>query len=249
MRDGGCHAQRRDSQAPENLRRRRHESGGRDRRAGADGPDHEARRGGGRPDARHHRAGGPDPEPPHRLMTVALTDASGVRLALDRPPRRIVSLIPSTTELLCALGLAEALVGVTNYCREPADVVRTRTRIGGEKDPDVEKILALQPDLVVANVEENQPQHVAALRARGVPVWVTYPRTVADAILMIRELGALTGARARAAGIADEGDALLAGVSAQAARRGPPRGFFAHSRRPRVAGGPPPHTHPTPPPC
>ena len=64
-----------------------------------------------------------------------LTDASGVALALPRPPRRIVSLIPSITETLCHLGLADALVGVTAYCVEPREVVRGKTRIGGEKDP------------------------------------------------------------------------------------------------------------------
>src|SRR5215467_9666166 len=98
-------------------------------------------------------------------------DASGVALELAAPPRRIVSLIPSTTELLCALGLAEALVGVTVYCIEPRDVVRGKTRVGGEKDPDLAVIRALAPDLVVANIEENRPEEVAALRAAGVPVW------------------------------------------------------------------------------
>ena len=106
---------------------------------------------------------------------TTLVDASGVALALPHPPRRIVSLIPSTTETLCALGLADALVGITAYCREPAAVTRTKTRVGGEKDPDLDKIKALAPDLVVANVEENVAAHVETLRAWGIPVWVTYP--------------------------------------------------------------------------
>ena len=70
-------------------------------------------------------------------------------------PIRIVSLIPSTTELLCRLGLADALVGITVYCREPADLLRGKPHIGGEKNPDLERIRALAPDLVIANVEEN----------------------------------------------------------------------------------------------
>ena len=73
---------------------------------------------------------------------TAQVDASGVTLALSRPPRRIVSLIPSITETLCHLGLADALVGVTVYCVEPRDVVRAKQRIGGEKDPDLEAIFA-----------------------------------------------------------------------------------------------------------
>ena len=108
--------------------------------------------------------------------------------------RRIVSLVPSTTELLCTLGLAEALVGVTVYCLEPRDVVRTKTRVGGEKDPDLDAIRALAPDLVVANIEENVREHIEALRAAGIRVWLGYPRSVSESLDMIRELGEVTGA-------------------------------------------------------
>ena len=68
---------------------------------------------------------------------AARVDASGTAVELARPPRRIVSLVPSTTETLCALGLADALVAVTVYCLEPRDVVSGKTRIGGEKNPDL----------------------------------------------------------------------------------------------------------------
>jgi ABC-type Fe3+-hydroxamate transport system substrate-binding protein len=140
-----------------------------------------------------------------------LLDATGVGLLTAEPRRRIVSLIPSTTETLCALGLADAIVGITAYCREPAAVTRTKTRIGGEKDPDLGKIKSLAPDLVIANVEENVAAHVETLRGWGIPVWVTYPRTVAGALVMIRELGEVTGARVAA-------DALLAGLEPLVAR-------------------------------
>jgi ABC-type Fe3+-hydroxamate transport system substrate-binding protein len=112
--------------------------------------------------------------------------------------RRIVSLVPSTTELLCALGLADALVGVTVYCVEPRDVVRTKTRVGGEKDPDLAAIKALAPDLVVANIEENRREDVEALRAAGLEVFLTYPRSVSESLAMIRDLGDVTGATAAA---------------------------------------------------
>jgi len=166
-----------------------------------------------------------------------LVDASGVALAAPRPPRRIVSLIPSTTETLCALGLADALVGVTVYCREPADVVRTKVRVGGEKNPDLEKIRALAPDLVVANVEENVREHIDTLRQWEIPVWVTYPRTVADAVRMIRELGTVTGTEVRATALADELDGLLARVSAIAAGRPPVPVFYAIWREPWMTIG------------
>lgn len=161
-----------------------------------------------------------------------LVDASGAALALAAPPRRIVSLIPSTTETLCALGLADALAGVTVYCREPREALVGKTRIGGEKDPDLEKIRALRPDLVIANVEENVREHIETLRAWGIPVWVTYPRTVAEGVAMIRELGAVTATQPRAAALAGELEALLARVRAASAARPPTRIFYAIWRDP-----------------
>jgi ABC-type Fe3+-hydroxamate transport system substrate-binding protein len=161
-----------------------------------------------------------------------LVDASGVALALPRPPRRIVSLIPSTTETLCELGLADALVGVTVYCSEPADVVRTKTRVGGEKDPDLAAIRALAPDLVIANVEENVREHVETLRAWGIPVWVTYPRTVAEGLAMIRDLGEVTGTQARAEAMLAELQPLYEDVLARSAARPPVDVFYAIWRNP-----------------
>jgi ABC-type Fe3+-hydroxamate transport system substrate-binding protein len=150
---------------------------------------------------------------------VARVDSSGVAVELERPPRRIVSLVPSLTETLCALGLADALVGITVYCVEPREVVAGKTRIGGEKNPDLDKIRRLEPDLVIANIEENLREHVEALRAWSIPVWVTYPRTVADGIGLITELGAVTGTEARAAEIVGEIQPLYERVRSAASRR------------------------------
>ena len=152
-------------------------------------------------------------------------------------PARIVSLIPSTTELLCRLGLADALVGVTAYCREPADLLRGKARVGGEKDPDLERIRALAPDLVIVNVEENVREHVDTLRGWGLAVHVTYPRTTADALAMIRELGRVTGTQARAEALADELQTLLDRTRAAAARRPPARVFYAIWREPYMTIG------------
>lgn len=159
-------------------------------------------------------------------------DASGVAVDLGRPPRRIVSLVPSLTETLCALGLADALVGITVYCVEPRDVVVGKTRIGGEKNPDLEKIRALEPDLVVANIEENLREHVETLRSWSIPVWVTYPRTVAEGIRLIEELGAVTGTEARAAALVGEIEPLYARVAGAAARRPAVGVFYAIWRGP-----------------
>jgi ABC-type Fe3+-hydroxamate transport system substrate-binding protein len=160
-----------------------------------------------------------------------LVDASGEAFAPADPPQRIVSLIPSTTELLCDLGLADRLVGVTAYCVEPKDIVRTKARIGGEKDPDLDRIRALAPDLVIANVEENVRAHVDTLRGWGIRVWVTYPRTVAESLRMIRELGEVTGTGARAEALATTLEAELAAIRA-AAGGGAVRVFYAIWRNP-----------------
>src|SRR5262249_28382907 len=118
-------------------------------------------------------------------------DASGVEVTLPSRPARIVSLVPSITELLFDLGLDARIVGVTRFCVEPRDRVAAKAKVGREKDPDVEKIRALAPDLVVANIEENRRDVVEQLRGAGIPVWVTYPRTVREGIQLIRELGAV----------------------------------------------------------
>jgi ABC-type Fe3+-hydroxamate transport system substrate-binding protein len=159
-------------------------------------------------------------------------DASGFALALPRPPRRIVSLIPSITETLCHLGLADALVGITVYCVEPRAVVRGKTRIGGEKNPDLAAIRMLQPDLVVANIEENVREHVETLRSWDIPVWVTYPRTVAQSLTMIRELGEVTDTSARAQAILADLEPLLERVRATTARRRPVPVFYPIWRAP-----------------
>ena len=143
-------------------------------------------------------------------------DASGAPVALPAPPRRIVSLVPSITELLFALGRGDAVIGCTIFCTEPRDGLRGVARIGGEKDPDLDAMRALRPDLVIANVEENKREHVEALRAWGIAVYVTYPRTVVEGIALVRDLGQVIGAGLRGAELAD---ALAGALAAQRARR------------------------------
>jgi ABC-type Fe3+-hydroxamate transport system substrate-binding protein len=116
---------------------------------------------------------------------------------------RIVSLVPSLTETLLHFGIGDRLVGRTRYCVEPADQVERSEAVGGTKNPDIERIVALAPDLVVVNKEENRIEDWQALVDAGLEVMVTHPRTVADAADMIEELG-------RRAGAADPGQKLAA---------------------------------------
>ena len=91
----------------------------------------------------------------------------------------MVSLVPSLTESVAHTAPA-LLVGATDWCSHPADLDVSRIR--GTKNPDVPAVLALRPDLVLANAEENRAQDIASLRAAGVAVWVTFPRTVPAAL-------------------------------------------------------------------
>ncbi|MFI9156267.1 helical backbone metal receptor [Kitasatospora aureofaciens] len=101
------------------------------------------------------------------------------------PPRRVVSLVPSLTEAVAATAPG-LLVGATNWCSHPADLAVAR--IGGTKSPDLPGVLALAPDLVIANDEENRRPDLDALRAAGVPVWVTDIRTLEDAFRSLDRL-------------------------------------------------------------
>lgn len=117
-------------------------------------------------------------------------------------PQRIVSLVPSQTELLAALGLDARVVGVTRFCVRPEDWKRRKTIVGGTKNVDVERVRALAPDLVLANHEENTREDVEALGAFA-PVVVTDVATVDDAGAMIRDVGARTGTDRLAHALAD----------------------------------------------
>ena len=130
-----------------------------------------------------------------------------------------MSLVPSITELLFRLGLEGRIAGVTIFCSEPREQVARTAKVGREKDPDLARIRALEPDLVVANMEENLRGVVEALRADGVPVWVTFPRTVAEGIALVRELGALTATADAAEAMARPLEVGLARVRARLAGR------------------------------
>jgi len=173
---------------------------------------------------------------------TSLTDATGRSLELASLPERIVSLVPSLTEALFAFGLAERVAGVTRYCVEPAEA-RRKPRVGGTKNVDVAKLSALDPDLVLANVEENTREDVDALIAAGLPVFVTYPRTVAGAIAELRELAEMTGATDAAAPIIAAAEEALRCAEAANERRTPLRAFCPIWRNPWMTIGPDTYMH------
>jgi len=106
-------------------------------------------------------------------------------LTFTHPPQRVVSLVPSMTESLFDLDLGKSLVGITDYCLPPTGAAGRLTRVGGTRSPDVEAITGLKPDLVIANMEENSKPAVEALERAGLKVWVTFPRTVQQALELL----------------------------------------------------------------
>ena len=128
-------------------------------------------------------------------MTV--TDGRGASIHLPATPRRIVSLVPSTTESLFSLGLGDAIVGVTRFCVHPAERIAGLTKVGGTKDLVLERLISLQPDLVIGNVEENTAEMFAAIEEHA-PLYAAFPRTVDEAIADLRTMGRLVGAAAAA---------------------------------------------------
>lgn len=122
---------------------------------------------------------------------VTLEDAQGIAVALDRPPTRIVSLAPSLTECLFALGLGPRIVGVTRFCNYP-EQAKTKPKVGGFADFSNEKVISLTPDLVVA-ARGNERQSLAQLRRLGVKVFTFDTQTLEEIIDGITALGKLTG--------------------------------------------------------
>lgn len=122
---------------------------------------------------------------------ICVVDALGREVRLVRPPARVVSLVPSETESVAALAGVERLAGRTSYCEEPVGAVERVPVVGGTKKFDVEAVLALAPDLVLANQEENGRRDVERLIEAGLNVHVSFPQTVAGSLDYLRALVAL----------------------------------------------------------
>lgn len=159
------------------------------------------------------------------------------RLEVKTAPQRIVSLVPSLTETLFTFGLGEQIVGVTNFCVEPPDKVKEKARVGGTKSFSVERVKELEPDLVIANAEENREEDIRQLLRAGLSVFMTFPRTVHGAINMMRRLADVTGAQEAARPIIAEAEAALQEARAANQGRRPLRVFCPIWRRPWMTIG------------
>jgi ABC-type Fe3+-hydroxamate transport system substrate-binding protein len=140
---------------------------------------------------------------PFPSLPLSVTDQMGRRVTVPMPAQRIVSLVPSQTELLFDLGLGARVVGVTKFCIHPAEARQSAAIIGGTKNFDFEKINALRPDLIIGNKEENYQAGIEQLAERY-PVWMSDISTLADSLSMIRRVGLITQRKEAADALAAE---------------------------------------------
>jgi ABC-type Fe3+-hydroxamate transport system substrate-binding protein len=155
---------------------------------------------------------------------IRLKDDLARIVQLSTPAQRIVCLVPSITETLFALGAGECIVGITDYCIHPEAKVRTKPKIGGTKNFFVDKILTLDPDLIIANAEENRRHQVDKLEQAGLTVFVTFPKTVDGCIKMIIDMATVTATEQAAKPILAEIEAARTDALARA--KDPPPGVL-----------------------
>ena len=132
-----------------------------------------------------------------------LTDALGRTFDFPAPPKRVVSLVPSMTEVLFDLGVGDAVVGITSYCIFPSGIGERIPAVGGTKNPKIENIRELKPDLVYMNLEENLKRHGEAIEEFA-PVFVTEPKNVPDVESLILQAGTIHRCVERAEALVSE---------------------------------------------
>ncbi|MDO3625319.1 ABC transporter substrate-binding protein [Mucilaginibacter sp. BT774] len=125
------------------------------------------------------------------------TDQMNRMVDIPSPPKRIISIVPSQTELLFDLGLEEEIIGVTKFCIHPADKVKRKLKVGGTKKLNINQIKKLNPDLIIGNKEENEKDQIEELMEHF-PVWMSDISNLGDAVSMIRKVGELVGREEKA---------------------------------------------------
>ncbi len=131
-------------------------------------------------------------------MQKTFTDQLGNEMTINWPPKRIVSVVPSQTELLFELGLSEQIVGLTKFCIHPIERFAAKQKVGGTKKLRIEVIRELQPDLIIGNKEENSRADIELLQ-QEFPVWMSDIYNLEDAMQTISDIGALVDRQPEAA--------------------------------------------------
>jgi iron complex transport system substrate-binding protein len=163
------------------------------------------------------RNGHPPNAKPSEPTKQQYTDDLGRRVSVVAAPQRIISLAPSVTETLFALQLEAEVIGVTSYCDYPEGAL-TKERIGDTLTPNLERIIALKPDLVIVTTASQLEALTRQMESLSIPVYVTNPRTVRGIVEMIRRLGEVTGRVARASELATEMEERIERIESRVGR-------------------------------
>ncbi|KGE88822.1 MAG: ABC transporter substrate-binding protein [Phaeodactylibacter xiamenensis] len=164
-------------------------------------------------------------------MPPIVTDQMGRKVQLPAPPLRIVSLVPSQTELLAKLNLDKAVVGITKFCVHPEEWFRSKTRVGGTKEVKMDVIAGLSPNLIIGNKEENSPEDIRALE-KDYPVWMSDIEDLEDALDMIRTVGLLTDRQPAAEELAGKINGAFIALGQQVQRLPPVSAAYLIWRKP-----------------
>lgn len=173
---------------------------------------------------------------PGSAWALTVVDQTGRTLTLPAPPRRIVSIVPSVTEVLYAIGAQDALVGVTDFCDYPPEA-RSKPHVGDMLSPNLETLVTLKPDLVVATRSGNREETFDQLARLGIPVYLVDPDTVGDVLRLVADLGELTGHRERAAALDKDLERRIAAVRERVAGRPRPRVLYVLWPEPLIVPG------------
>ncbi|GAB4268112.1 ABC transporter substrate-binding protein [Deferrisoma sp.] len=165
------------------------------------------------------------------------TDALGRRVEVPDRPQRIVSLVPSVTEVLYALGVQDRVAGVTRFCTFPAEA-RSKPKVGGYADASLEAVVALASDLVLASADATPPVLIDRLAGLGIPVYVVYPRSLSGTAAMLRRLGRVVGAARAGERLAADLERATAGVRSRVRDLPRPGVLLCVMVEPLVVAGP-----------
>ena len=160
----------------------------------------------------------------------------GTTIALAAPPARIVSLVPSVTELVFALGGEARLVGITDYCDFPPEA-RRKPSVGGMVSPSLETIVALRPDVVVATDSGNRQETVDQLRRLGIAVYLVRANRFHDVLEVAARIGQLIGREPATAALTARLHARVDAVARAVSRRSPPRVLYVLWPEPLIVPG------------
>ncbi|MCX5913358.1 MAG: cobalamin-binding protein [Deltaproteobacteria bacterium] len=169
-------------------------------------------------------------------FAAVFEDEIGRKVEIEGPPLRMISVAPSVTEILFALGLGEKIVGVSSYCNFPPEALR-KEKVGGYITPSMEKILSLRPDLVFQTADGDLKSFVNRLAGLGIPVYITNPRSLSETLRAVLKIGEVTFSLPAAQTLVEAMRAKRVGVQERIAGRPRQRVLHAMSVDPLISSG------------